>query len=341
MGTAENAKIQFESGQDLVAFAMLVDQGDHKAFRSDDQLWSNRGGYEPEVKPNGLATGGVITPANSGDDDAVDVAALSCFVSGLPVIVLADTDVGIVRAVSGGTPFKKSSITVKAGAIVVVAGLEGAAFSVVRGAAGGPPLIPLADVEIGQVWTSSVSGDQLLVTEIKQVIGTTTEMYNYPTWQQVRFNVQDGIAGNAGIDFDAPLPLIHSASSPGSAQPKEVFVQYYTPTFSDIAKTEGFVPAETSHSISSKQIYGMTIGASAQSLGQGAFTAFLEDGISDGLLKLKNENLFFKFYQNRLNAYPFILGQGKLGISRTFPAGDQITAACTISSETAFAEVVG
>ena len=36
---------------------------------------------------------------------------------------------------------------------------------------------------------------------------------------------------------------------------------------------------------------------------------------------------------------PYILSQGKLGISRTFPAGDNIAAACTISATEAASEV--
>jgi hypothetical protein len=49
----------------------------------------------------------------------------------------------------------------------------------------------------------------------------------------------------------------------------------------------------------------------------------------------------FKFYQNRDNSTPYILTQGILGISRAFPAGDQISAACTISAEEAAVEVKG
>ena len=53
MATAENAKLQYESGQDIVAFVALTDTGDHKDFRSADALWSNKSGYKSSVKPNG------------------------------------------------------------------------------------------------------------------------------------------------------------------------------------------------------------------------------------------------------------------------------------------------
>jgi len=337
---AENAKIQYESGQNLVQFTALTDSGDHQNFLSNDELWSNRSGYQPDIKPNGLATGGRVTPAASGDDDKVDVAALTCYLAGDLVTVAAQSDVTIARPTVSA--YVKYSICVLAnGTLSAVKGEEGSSFSDTRGGAGGAPYIALDAIEIAQVWLSSKSSDPITTDEIKQVVGTHCERYDYPTWEQKRFNVEEGIIGKAGIEFDSALPLIHSAASPVVPAPKAVYAQYYTPSFTDIPRSDAFVPAEVSHTVTSKQIYGTTLGASTQSLGQGSFTAYLEDGISDGILKLKNETLFFKFYQNRLNNLPYLLGQGKLGISRTFPAGDHITANCTISCEQAFAEVVG
>jgi len=53
---------------------------------------------------------------------------------------------------------------------------------------------------------------------------------------------------------------------------------------------------------------------------------------------LKNEYLWFRFYPDRYNS-AYMLTQGKLGISRTWPAGDNINAACTISATEAAVEV--
>lgn len=337
---AENAKISYESGQNLVAFVALDDKGDHINFLSDDQLWSNRAGYQPSVRPNGLVTGGVISEAASGSNDVVDYSALTCYLAGVLTSVIAGTDLAIARpSVSN---FVKYSVCVLAnGTISAVKGVEGSAFADGRGVAGGAPYIALDAIEIGQVWLSSQTPAAITSDEIKQVVGTHREMYNYPTWEQKRFSVENGILGYAGVEFDSALPLIHSAASPVVPAAKKVFAQYYTPSFTDIPRSDSFVPAEISHTVSSKQIYGTTLGSSAQSLGQGSFNAYLEDGISDGILALKNADLFFKFFQNRLNATPYLLGQGKFGVSRTFPAADHITAACTISCEQAFAEVVG
>ncbi|MEI7635875.1 MAG: hypothetical protein WCJ37_01105 [Syntrophus sp. (in: bacteria)] len=344
MSTAENAKIQYESGQDLVAFVALTDQGDHKDFRGLDALWSNRSGYEPDVKPNGLATGGAVGVAVSGSQNVVDVAALTAYLAGILTPVGAGADTAIVRP-TGGSPLNshnKSSITITgAGAIAVVKGTDGTSHSTTRGAAGGPAYIPLDSIEIAQVWLTSASAGVITADEIKQVVGTHCERYDYPTWEENRFNVEAGIIGNAGIEFSSALPLIHSATSPVVGVAKAVYAQYYEPAFTDITKSSDFVPPETTYSVSSKQIYGTTLGSSSASLNQGSFTAYLQDGISDGLLSLKGANLFFKFLQNRLNSTPYILTQGIFGVSRQFPASDQIVATCTISSEAAAVEVIG
>lgn len=341
MATAENAKVQYESGQDLVEFVALTDQGDHLDFRSADPLWSNRSGFQPDVKPNGLATGGAVTPGTA--NNTVDVAALTCYLSGALETVSADPGNAVTRPASSPAGLKKkSSITITSlGAVAVIAGDDGAAFSTVRGAAGGPPFILMDSIEIAQVWLTSSTAAVITTDEIKQVVGTHCERYDYPTWEEKRMNVENGIIGNAGILFSSALPLIHSIASPDTPAPKGVYAQYYEPAFTDVPKSDGFVPPETSYSVSSKQIYGQTIGSSSSSLNQGSFNAYLQDGISDGLLALKGLNLFFKFFQNRLNSVPYILTQGLLGVSRQFPAGDQITAACTISSEGAAVEVVG
>ena len=93
-------------------------------------------------------------------------------------------------------------------------------------------------------------------------------------------------------------------------------------------------------SVSSTQIYGTTLGSSSSTLGQGSFTAYLQDGVTDGLVGLKNQILWFRFYPDRYKS-PYMLTQGKLGISRTFPAGDNLAASCTISASDAATEVAG
>lgn len=337
MPTAENAILYFEAGQTAVAMAALTDQGDHKDYRSASALWSDKSGYEAVIRPQGLATGCAIIPAISGTNNLVDVAAGTAYIDGTLTTIIADTDVSCARPAGGeGATHKINSITItNAGAIAVAAGTDGGSFSTTRGAAGGPPLIAVDSIEIGWVMYDASAAAAVDEDEIFQVVGTHVERYDYPTFTVQRVNVENGVIGYAGVTFDAAQPLIHTGPVA-----KEVWASFYTPIFSEVPKSSDFVPAETSHSITSKQIYGGVVAAASSSLGQGGFTAELSDGISDGILAQKNQKLWFKFYQSRLST-PYVLTQGLLGMKRSFPAGDSIRGAFTISAEEASVEVVG
>lgn len=330
MPTAENARLQYEAGQSKVSMAALTDSGDHKYFKSADNFWSKRSGYAPTVRPDGLATGGAVTPAVSSAAEKVDVAALTCYLAGTLTNVDADTDIVCTRP-SGGSPANThiiNSITVTAlGAIAAVAGTPGTSFSETRNAAGGPPLIDVGAIEIAQVKFSAAASGDVTADEIFQIPGDSTERYDYPTWVENRSKVESGSAGYAGVTFDSALPLIHTGPTA-----KPIYAEYYEPLFANVPKAVDFVPPEESHSVSSTQIYGGTVGASSKSLGQGSFTAFFESGIYEGFEQLKGENLWFKFYPDRTKT-PYIACQGILGVTRSFPAGDNIKAACTISAE--------
>lgn len=322
MPTAENAKLQYEGGQNVVAMTALTDSGDHIKFTSAASLWSQRSGYAPVVRPNGLLTGGALSTHAS--NNTVNVAALTCNLAGVVTSVVAGTAT-ITRP--AGNVAKINSITVDStGALAVVAGTDGSntTFSETRGAAAGPPLIPVGSIEIGQVRVTTAAAAPLAASEIYQVVGLHVERADFPLY--------DVDYGSGTVSFLAALDLIHTGPAA-----KKVYASYASPIFADIALASDFVPAETTHSVSSTPIYGTTLGSSSSTLGQGSFTAFLNDGVTDALVTLKNQILWFKFFPDRY-ASPYLLMQGKLGISRTFPAGDSIQAACTISSSAAATE---
>lgn len=331
MPTAENAILYYESGQSAVAMTALTDDGDHISFNSADELWSKRSGYEPDVKPNGLATGGTVEPAASGSDNVVDIAALTCYLAGVLTSVSAATDEAVTRATTDTHII--NSITINSsGAIAVVAGTEGTSFSETRGAAGGPPWIPTGSIEIAQVRLSSLSDAPITADEIFQVPNTHAEWYNLPTWQVKPVRVENLVLGYAGVDFASALPQIHSDDAGSTTAGKKVYASYYEPLFAQVPKAFDFVRPANSKSISSKQYYGGTSGAVSTSLGQGSFSMECQDGVTDGILQLEGELLWFKFKPNRLQS-PYVLCQGYLGIAETFPAGDNIMASCTISAE--------
>lgn len=325
MATAENAKLQYEAGQNSVAMSALTNSGDETSFTSAATLWSGRAGYAPVVRPNGLLTGGVVTPDGSSVNNVVDVAAMTLNLAG----VVTSVSAGEVTFTRPATAVSKvCSVTVNSsGALALVAGTDGAttAFSETRAAAGGPPLIPVGSVEIAQVRVTSNTAAVIAASEIYQVVGLHQERADFPLY--------DINYGAGKVTFLAALPEIHTG-----VLPKAVYASYASPIFADVALASDFVPPETSNSVASTQVYGTTLGSTSSTLGQGAFTAYLNNGVSDALVALKNALLWFKFFPDRYAA-SYILCQGKLGIARTFPAGDNIQAACTISASAASTEV--
>jgi len=315
----ENSQVQYESGVTPYAMEALADSGDRKTFSSNATLFSETTGNSPEVKPDGVLTGGVVTPATSGTPDFVDVAALTCNLAGVKELVSAGLDTDITRATLDAASISSITIT-SVGAIAVVPGVDSTDTTLVetRGAAGGPPLIDVGAIEIAQIRTTTNVAGPILASEIFQTIGTHLEKSDFPGYTINNFG--------GTVTIDDTLPDIHTGNVP-----KGIFASYASPIFLEQKFGNDFVPAENSHSVQSEQVYGATLGTTTSTLGQGSFTAVLNDGITDAIIGRKNENLWFRFYQDKYKT-AHILTQGKLGLGRTFGASDNPKVSCTISS---------
>lgn len=324
MANAENAKLQYEGGQTATPMSALTDSGDATIFNSGASLWSKRSGFAPVVRPDGLATGGVASVAASGSNDVIDVAALTAYVGGDLKTIAGQTDISITRGLTTDTHCITSITVTSAGAVVAIAGTDGTSFSETRGGTGGPPFIPTTSIEIAQVRTTSIASAPIQASEIFQVVGVHQERTDFPIYDI------DYLNGN--VEFSAALAPIHTGSAI-----KKVYASYAEPIFTDVARSSDFTPSENSYSLNSTQIYGTTIGSTSSTLNQASFTAYLDDGVTDNLVNLKGESLWFRFYPDRFKT-AHILEQGKLGISRTFPAGDEVQASCTISTSEAGTE---
>ncbi len=327
MAILSAASIYYESAQSQQPFAAMDDSGDHTLFTLATKPWSQAAGYEAVITPYGLVTGGAITPA--AGNDKVDVAALTAYMPGATganattglLSVGAATDVSITRGLTTDTHCM-TSITVDAtGAIAAVAGTDGTEFTETRGAAGGPPLIPVGSIEIGQVRTTSVTAAVVTAAEVYQVVGVSQERYDFPVYSA---NYLEG-----KLTFAAALPLIHTG---GVA--KKVYARVATPVFAEIARAKDWKPAETSNSAASEQYYDGTVGSYTSSLGQAGFTCSLGDGVTDALLAKAGQNLIFKFKPDK-NKTPYQLTQGILGLSRTFNVGANPTATVTVTAQQA------
>ncbi|TWI68554.1 hypothetical protein LZ24_02527 [Desulfobotulus alkaliphilus] len=312
--SAAHALLKYESGQNFIPMQAMVDSGDHTTFTITAAPWSAAPGREPVIRPDGLATGGAISPASGLN--RVSVAALTAYQSG-NLVSLASESLTIARASTGSHKIS-SIILTDSGTLATEEGADGSAFSESRGADGGPPLIPEGAIELGQVRLSGAGDAAIQATEIYSVPGTHTELYDFPIWNEN--------PGTGEVEFVTALPPIHAGN-----KPRRVFIQVYTPIFAPLEPTSDFVPPETTYSQSSTQVYGGTIGSSSKSLAQGSFTAYLKDGVTDPIIALEGQELWWQFFPHRLRA-PQLLMQATLGMGRQYPAGDGIRANCTLSA---------
>ncbi|WP_305046327.1 hypothetical protein [Geoalkalibacter sp.] len=326
MGITDKGALFYESGQQFHPFEEMT-TGDKQTFEASFAPMSTRSGFEPKVRPYGLVTGGRISPT-TGQNNQVDVAALTAYMAGNAgadaeglVVVAAAGGVAVTRATVSNTHLISSITVSNAGAVTVVAGAQGTAFSEVRGAAGGPPLIPVGSIEIGQVRLAGTTAAPVTAQDIFQVPGAHQERFDYPVWSE---NPATG-----EVTFAQELPGIHTGNVT-----KKVYIQGYSPIFAEVVRASDFVPAEESHSTSSTAVYDGTINSVSKSLGQASFVFRGADGITDPLVKLKNEKLWFRWKQDK-NRPPYSLTNGVLGLARTFPVNDHVQVACTISAEQA------
>lgn len=338
MATSENARIEIESGAGtLTTYTAMTDSGDNQVFYvSGATIWSGKSGYKPDVRPNGIVSGRNVLSTHASDD-TVTVAAFTAYSKGTLNTVTATTAT-FTRPATAGKACIYSVAMASDGSVDTIKGTISAdtSFSSTRDAAGGPPLIPVESVEIGQIRITSSTAAALSASEIYQTVGTHTERADYPTWNED--NIGDGELAdttyeeNAHIKFLSALPQIHTG-----AVSKGVYIQYYTPTFIELGRAMDFVPAEESHSISTQQVYRDTVASTSKSLGQGSFTALLNDGVTDALLSERDEVITVRFYPDE-DEDPYVLMQGTLGVSRSFPADNQNRADCTVTCESKAAD---
>ena len=151
MPSASEGLVKMELGQSAVDLVALDDAGDHLNFVSDADYWSAKAGYKPEVRVDGILTGGLAVPAASASNDKVDLTAFTAYIAGVKVTGSAASDIAMTRPATAVSKIC-SIVCSSVGVVSAIAGTDGTttAFSETRAAAGGPPLIPADAIEIAQ-----------------------------------------------------------------------------------------------------------------------------------------------------------------------------------------------
>lgn len=330
MATSANAMIKIETSSIAYSAAAMTDSGDQTIFKvTGVDVFS--GDPDVDCKPDGIISGINLLYA-TGVNDTVAWPAFTCYISGIEVSVGAGS-IAITRPASAVA--KVCSIIVDGTATVdETEGTDGATttFSETRGAAGGPPLIAVADIEIGQIRVTSDVAAPILDNEIKQNPGQHSEFTHFPPIAEILHVGKGDILAlsasekTAYVKFASALPKIHTG-----AIPKGVFVDYAVPNMTEIPRCLAYTPSEVSHGISSTTYYGGTDASTTKSLGQGGFTVRMDDGIRDFIVRRKDKQTVVYFYPDR-DKTPNQKTMATIGLSRTFPEADQNSGAVTMTS---------
>mgnify|MGYP000919508964 FL=1 len=324
------SQVEYEAAANQQAFANLSDSGDHIKFTLANKPWSQATGVSIVAGGYGVLTGFAITPAAAAGNNNVDVAAGTLYAPGMTgassttgqISINAATNIACTRGTTNG--YRITSITVDStGAVTAVAGTESTAFSETRAAAGGPPLIPVGSVELGQVRFTATTAAVVLASEINQIVGLHQEFSMFPV------PTIDPIAGT--ITFSEALPLIHTGTVA-----KRVSARIATPTFVPIAYARNFVPSTNSPSTNSEPYYQRTRGTASLSLGSASFEMSLEDGVTDDFVTKASASptMLFKYKPDK-NKPAYSITQGIPGIAITNAPNAHPTATVTIAASQA------
>lgn len=317
MATARDALMFYEGGQDANPLELLVDSGDQQTFQISVFPVSNfrdvTTDSRPQVKLDGLATGGAITAAAAADQ--VDIAAGTAVITGGDIVFAQSLGLALARP-TVDTHLIYSIVVDAAGVITAVAGAEGTAFSGTHGAAGGPAFTPVNQVKLGAVRLSSQAAAVILASEI-QTGGAFTEFTGAPAIREIDF-----ITGK--VVFQAPLPQFHTGNTT-----REVWLAPFTPQFFQFNATLDWVPADLTGTANTTQFYSGSISSVGQTTANATFTVLMDNGVRDDFLRLVSSEILIKYQPDSADG-DHQLTIGTLFKAATNPVDNEIQATVTI-----------
>ncbi len=201
-----NFLLKVESGFTVKPYEAMADTGNHQLFSCTGTRFSlcesDEAGIDrrPAVTPDGVMNGCFVAPAISGMANAIDLSAGTLLIGGARINIAGSAGVAFARPATGFCRTVSITLT-NLGAVAVVAGVDGTAFSITRGAAGGPPWIPVGSIEASTVRLTATAGP-LGETDIS----FAPEYSHAPEYTLLPYS--------ASVRFSAPLAAIHTGAVP-------------------------------------------------------------------------------------------------------------------------------
>ena len=320
---AEDARLQIEQGFVFWDFEKGADSGDQQKFTYSGivKLFSMLKGQAPVVRPDGARSGLKVIPAISGTNDLVDVAAGAAFVGGVDLAISASTDLAITRASAGDT-FQIHSILIdNAGAITVLAGVQGTAFSTTRGANGGPPYVTVDKIEIAQVKLDSLTGAPVKASEIDENV---RQRYDIPSFKLVPEEVT--------VEMLSALDKRHTGDTT-----KGIWVKHYEPVWNDIPEVSNWKPVDFTAESQKNLTYDGVSTFVRKGIGDGSFDVNLKGEAGEIMAQVIGGMRWLRFYPDKFKTDHHIV-LGFLTYDRDHPPDDMMKASVTVTGSVAAIE---
>lgn len=322
-------KLQMEAGGTLYTYEAMTKQSNTQHYEiTTGRLFSNAedvNGVDQRytIAIDGLKSGCKIKPAVSLTNDKIDVEAGVVVIAGVEVTVAADTDITITR---GGSACIKYSIMVdSSGVVSAEAGTTYTSLSTVRDADGGPPLVTVGKVEIGQVWYTSLTPAVVAATEIKIVPEQHRELTYYPGW----FYIPPVTDDDQKIELGVALMINHTG--PLS---RVVYAEYYNPVFVKMDDVSEVKPPRKTYTPTEENTYDAARKVSNESLGDGSFKILMDERTNSLIKQAEGDVRWFKWYGDKTKD-DYVLFQGRVQIVDEYPVKGIMQATITIVTEVA------
>lgn len=328
--TGRYAKVEVEVGATFYALAALstvsspaADVG--KKFLTSAVFISDHENRQPVVRLDGVISGLNLSPGSGYNE--VDFSAGSVYIKGAQVDVTAGTVIELTRPTSSGQ-IKTFAICVdENGTVAATAGTAGAP-STTRGAAGGPPYLPLDQVLIGYVNMSYYGGSEsgAAVVTAAEIDNETKERATIPSYQVKYHDGKGSSATNYGvIEFATALPLIHNTG----ASRRNVYASYYSPTFEQIQEAKDFSFSQDVNTYKSKAYLDESEEtALGTEMWSGSGTVYWSK-VDDLLSVVINSKRWVKIYPD-INETGYVCGRCIVKANKSLPLEDTMSASVTL-----------
>jgi len=301
-----------------------------KKFETLATFLSAQESYQPSVRLDGVISGLTLSPG--ADYNTVDFTAGQIYLKGELISVNAGGVDGLERPTATGTVVVYALSVNASGVVNKTKGIQGASTAT-RGAAGGPPFIPVDEVLIGYVTMTYYGGTAsgASVVAASEVNSESKERANIPSYETMHHDGAGNDPTNVGcVRFFTALPLIHAATAAGpGTNRRNVYASYYDAEFEQVSDSKDFNWDEDITTVKSKAYLDSSEESSLGTPSWSGGGSVYWDKVDDILSMVKNTKRWVRMYPDK-DETAYVAGRAVVKVSRTMPVEDNMMATITL-----------